>query len=58
MTKKSNPREDDVLRTLLKMKPEPFTPKAKKKVKGKPKPTPVSKEHRAAWDKLDKGPKG
>jgi hypothetical protein len=25
------PKEDDVLRALLKMKPEPFTPKAKKK---------------------------
>jgi len=25
------PKEDDVLRQLLKMKPEPFTPKAKKK---------------------------
>jgi hypothetical protein len=29
------PNEDDVLRRLLKMKPEPFTPKAKKKASPK-----------------------
>jgi len=32
------PKEDDVLRALLKMKPEPFTPKAKKKAAPKEKP--------------------
>jgi hypothetical protein len=33
LTMSKPPKEDDVLRTLLKMKPEPFTPKTKNKKK-------------------------
>jgi hypothetical protein len=32
----NTPKEDDVLRRLLKMPPEPFTPKAKGKASPKP----------------------